>query len=136
MKVGTTISYLGIEIGEVTDINFASINNEDYVLASIELNDQHILNKHSYITWSEYGTLEVINTEKSNTLQVGDTLFLKSKQKASTVKTENIITPINSKDIDNKETELLPPEDQHKLDSLQAKINKLNNLIQEVNDQD
>ena len=136
MKVGTTISYLGIEVGEVIEINFASINDEDCVVASIQLNKENILNADSYIAWSEYGALEVINPKNSTLLPLGDTLMLMEKNTQIAPKEVNVITPITTQEINSKEQELLSPEDQKKLDSLQTKIDKLNNLIKEVNDQD
>jgi paraquat-inducible protein B len=136
LKVGTSISYLGIEVGNVSEISFANINNEDFVVASIQLNKKNILNESSYIAWSEYGALEIINSKNSTLLNPGDTILLKLNNKIKITAEENVITPISTKEISPKEKDLLSPEEQEKLDSLQKKINNLNNLIKEVNDQD
>jgi hypothetical protein len=137
LTTDTKIFFLGVEVGKVNEIHFGKLEERDFVFATFELNDKTFLNAKSYLQWSQNATLEIINIESGNDLKENDTILLYNGpiNETNIQSSEIIITPLSSDSIfGNDEIQNLSKEEKIKLDSLQEKIKKLNNLIQEVND--
>ncbi len=132
MKKGTPIFYLGVEVGQIEDVNFGTVNNEDFVFVKFYTSTEGILKECSQLKWSKFDALEIINNCDGNQLAINDTVFM-DLPKNSII--EKAINPIQTEKIDNTTTNNLTPEEKIKFDSLKNKIDKLNNLIKEVNDQ-
>ena len=138
LKKDTKIFYLGIEVGQIDNIYFDKVNNKDFVFAKVHLTEPNILNTKSQISINAEGNLTIIQGEDGLLLNEMDTL--KMNCSSSTNKTINStpikVTPINQNQMmDNIEVDKLTPEEKKRLDSLKLKIDKLNSLIKEVNDE-
>jgi hypothetical protein len=136
LEIGHPIYFLGIHVGSIKDISFGKIQQKDYVFAEIELKENNILQKNSTFFFNNNGFLEFVNLQSSELLAEKDTLLISVFPKEIIPVQNNSIKPLEVETIfDSNELENLSKEEKEKLDSLENKIQKLNQLIKEINDE-
>ena len=134
----TKIFYLGIEVGQIDKIYFDNVKNKDFVFAEFHLTEHNILNSQSEIKWNLEGNLEITQGNSGDLLEAMDTVKMNFNPSPTKLDQNHTIkvTPINPNQIlDNSEVDNLSSDEKQRLDSLKSKIDKLNNLIKEVNDE-
>ncbi len=136
LEIGHPIYFLGIHVGSIKDINFGKVKQKDYVFAVIELKENNILQKNSTFFFNNNGFLEFQNPQSSELLAEKDTILMSVYEKEIIPIKKESIKPLEVETIFNsKEKESLSKEEMEKLDSLENKIQILNQLIQEINDE-
>lgn len=136
LEVEHPIYYLGIHVGSIKDIRFGKVKDKDYVFAEIQIKENNILQKNSTFFFNNNGFLEFVNLQSSELLAEKDTLLISVFPKEIIPVQNKSIKPLEVETIfDSKEKENLSKEEKEKLDSLENKIQKLNQLIKEINDE-